>query len=97
MVAVNTASISVFFSMPTELLSKSAAAAAVGIISTMGNISSFLAPYLFAYLKTQTGSFTVALWAVAAVALTGAILTLSVPIGDHDRLPAPREALPEAQ
>jgi ACS family tartrate transporter-like MFS transporter len=85
MVAVNTASISVFFSMPTELSSKSAAAAAVGIISTMGNISSFLAPYLFAYLKTRTGSFTVALWAVAAVALAGAILTLSVPIGDHDR------------
>jgi len=80
MVALGTASISVFFSMPTEILSKSAAAAAVGIISTMGNISSFLSPYLFAYLKTRTGSFTAAFWAVAVVALTGAILTLSVPI-----------------
>ena len=79
MVAIGTASISVFFSMPTEILSQSAAAAAVGIISTMGNISSFLSPYLFAYLKTRTGSFTAPLWAVAVVALTGAILTLSVP------------------
>jgi len=78
-VAVGGAYISVFFSMPTEILSQSAAAAAVGIISTMGNISSFLSPYLFAYLKTRTGSFTAGLWAVAAVALTGAILTLSVP------------------
>jgi ACS family tartrate transporter-like MFS transporter len=78
-VAIGTTSISVFFSMPTEILSQSAAAAAVGIISTMGNISSFLSPYLFAYLKTRTGSFTAALWAVAVVALTGAILTLSVP------------------
>jgi len=90
MVAVNTASIAVFFSMPTEILSQSAAAAAVGMISTMGNISSFVSPYLFAYLKTQTGSFTVALWAVAAVALTGAILTLLVPIRNRDSLPAPR-------
>lgn len=80
MVALGTASISVFFAMPTEILSQSAAAAAVGIISTMGNISSFLSPYLFAYLKTPTGSFTPALWAVAVVALTGAILTFSVPI-----------------
>ena len=79
MVALGTASISVFFSMPTEILSASAAAAAVGIISTMGNISSFFSPYLFAYLETRSGSFTAALWAVSAVALTGAILTLSVP------------------
>jgi ACS family tartrate transporter-like MFS transporter len=81
MVALGMASISVFFSMPTEILSQSAAAAAVGIISTMGNISSFVSPYLFAYLKTRTGSFTAALWAVAVVALTGAILTLFVPKG----------------
>lgn len=79
MVALGTASIAVFFSMPTEMLSLSAAAAAVGIISTMGNISSFLSPYLFAYLTTRTGSFTAALWAVAVVALIGAVLTLSVP------------------
>jgi len=85
MVALGTASISVFFSMPTEILSQSAAAAAVGIISTMGNISSFLSPYLFAYLKTRTGSFTAALWAVAMVALTGAILTLSVPTPANPR------------
>ena len=44
MVALGMASISVFFSMPTEILSQSAAAAAVGIISTMGNISSFVSP-----------------------------------------------------
>jgi len=79
MVAVGIASISVFFSMPTEILSQSAAAAAVGIISTMGNISSFLSPYLFGYLRTRTGSFTAALWAVALVAFLGALLTLAVP------------------
>jgi ACS family tartrate transporter-like MFS transporter len=85
MVAVGTASISVFFSMPTELLSQSAAAAAVGIISTMGNISSFLSPYLFAYVTTRTGSFTAALWAVAVVALLGGLLTLSVPTRRESR------------
>jgi ACS family tartrate transporter-like MFS transporter len=80
MIAMGIAGVSVFFSMPTEMLSQSAAAAAVGIVSTAGNISSFVAPYLFAYLKTRTGSFTAPLWAVAVVALTGAVLTLSVPI-----------------
>lgn len=79
MVAIGIANISVFFSMPTEILSQSAAAAAVGIISTAGNILAFLSPYLFAYLKTRTGSFTAGLWAVAAVALTGAALVLSAP------------------
>jgi len=79
LVAVGIANISVFFSMPTEILSQSAAAAAVGIISTAGNISSFLSPYLFAYLRTRTGSFTTGLWTVAAIAFTGALLTLSVP------------------
>ena len=79
MVAIGIANISVFFSMPTEILSQSAAAAAVGIISTAGNISAFLSPYLFAYLKTRTGSFTTGLWALAAVVLTGAVLVLSVP------------------
>jgi ACS family tartrate transporter-like MFS transporter len=79
MIAIGTASISVFFSMPTEILSQSAAAAAVGIVSTAGNISSFVSPYLFADLNMRTGSFTASFWVVAAVALTGAILTLSVP------------------
>ena len=79
MIAVGTASISVFFSIPTEILSQSAAAAAVGVISAMGNISSFVSPYLFAYVNTRTGSFTMSFWVVAAVALTGAILTISVP------------------
>ena len=64
---------------------EAAAAAAVGIISTMGNVSSFLSPYLFAYLKTSTGSFTVALWAVAGVALSGAVLTLLVPYGGEPK------------
>jgi MFS transporter, ACS family, tartrate transporter len=85
MVAVGTASISVFFSMPTEILSQSAAAVAVGMISTMGNISAFLSPYLFAYLKTRSGSFTLALWVVAGVALTGAVMTLSIPTRRESR------------
>ena len=81
MVAVGVASIAVFFSMPTEILSQTAAAAAVGIVSTAGNVSAFMSPYLFAYLRTRTGSFTTGLWVVAAVALMGAGLTAAVPKG----------------
>ena len=48
----------VLWSIPTEYLSKSAAAAAVGMINALGSIPGFLGPYLLGYLSTKTGSFT---------------------------------------
>jgi MFS transporter, ACS family, tartrate transporter len=68
----------VLWSIPTEYLSKSAAAAAVGMINALGSIPGFLGPYLLGYLSTKTGSFTPGLAVLMCTALTGGLLILCV-------------------
>lgn len=69
----------VLWSIPTEYLSKSAAAAAVGMINALGSIPGFLGPYLLGYLSTKTGSFTPGFAVLMCTALTGGLLILCVP------------------
>ena len=52
------------WTIPTALLGKSAAAAAVGLIS-IGNLGGFAGPYLFGYLKTVTGHYETGLLLLA--------------------------------
>ena len=70
----------VLWSIPTEYLSKSAAAAAVGMVNALGSIPGLLGPYLFGYLSAKTGSFTVGLSVLMSTALTGGLLILCVPV-----------------
>jgi nitrate/nitrite transporter NarK len=65
--------------MPTEYLSKSAAAAAVGMINAVGSIPGFAGPYLFGYLSRKTGSFGIGLTVLMATALAGGLVVLYVP------------------
>ena len=65
-----------FFAVPTETLSQSSAAAAVGMINAFGSVAGFAGPYAFGYLHTQTGSFTYGLAGMAAAALTGGVMIL---------------------
>ena len=69
----------VLWSIPTEYLSKSAAAAAVGMINAIGSIPGFFGPYLFGYLSTKTGSFTPGLAVLVCTALAGGLLIFCVP------------------
>ncbi|MCL4401761.1 MAG: MFS transporter [Acidobacteria bacterium] len=46
-----------FWTVPTALLTRSAAAVAVGIINSLGNLGGFVGPYVFGYLRTRTGRF----------------------------------------
>jgi ACS family tartrate transporter-like MFS transporter len=68
-----------FWSMPSEILSKSAAAAAVGMINGVGNIAGFAGPYLFGYLHDKTGTFSYGLGVMMLCAAMGGTLTLCVP------------------
>jgi MFS family permease len=77
--SIGSAYLPVLWSIPTEYLSKSAAAAAVGMINALGSIPGFLGPYLFGYLSTKTGSFTPGLAVLMSTALTGGLLILWVP------------------
>jgi ACS family tartrate transporter-like MFS transporter len=64
-----------FWTLPTKLLGKSAAATAVGIIC-LGNLGGLAGPWLFGYLNTVTGSYNAGLWILAGcMMLAGALAT----------------------
>ncbi len=64
-----------FFTLPSALLGKSAAATAVGLIC-LGNLGGFAGPWLFGYLKTITGRYDTGLWVLAGCMLmAGALAT----------------------
>ena len=69
----------VFWAMPTEILSESAAAAAVGMVNAVASIAGFAGPYLFGYLNSRTGSFSSGLMLMLLCSLAGGLLVLRVP------------------
>ncbi|HEY7681439.1 MAG TPA: MFS transporter, partial [Gemmatimonadales bacterium] len=75
----------VFWALPTELLSRSAAAAAVGLINAVGSVAGFAGPYLFGYLNTRTGSAQSGLTVMMVAALAGGLVMLGTPRGEGGR------------
>ena len=72
------APMAVWWSYPTTFLSGMAAAGAVGLINSMGNLGGFVGPYVTGWARQTTGSFTGALLylAVSLAAAGALILTL---------------------
>jgi len=68
-----------FWAIPTEILSESTGAAAVGLINAVGSIAGFAGPYAFGYLLTRTGSWTSGLALMMVSALAGGVLVLGTP------------------
>jgi ACS family tartrate transporter-like MFS transporter len=79
MVSMVYAYLPVFWAIPTELLTQSGAAAAVGFINAVGSIAGFAGPYLFGYLNTRTGSFSTGLTLMIVSSLAAALLILRIP------------------
>lgn len=79
MIAFVNAFLSTFWAIPTALLSRSAAAAAVGLINAVASVAGFAAPYLLGYLSTKTGSFSSSMAVVAAAGVAGGLLLFLVP------------------
>ena len=79
MVGVGSAYLPVFWTIPSEILSQSTAAVAVGLINAVGSVSGFGGPYLFGYLHTRTGSYTSGLAVLMICALAGGLLMLCTP------------------
>jgi len=79
MVGMAFAYLPTFWAIPTEILSQSAAAAAVGMVNTVGSAAGFAGPYLFGYLNTRTGSFSYGLALMTVSALAGGLLILCTP------------------
>ena len=79
MVSIGIAYLATFWPIPTEILSQSAAAAAVGTVNAFGSIAGFAGPYLFGYLNTRTGSSSYGLCVMMVAALAGGLLMLRTP------------------
>ena len=63
-----------FWSMPTALLSGTAAAAGIAFINSVGNLGGFFGPYIIGVVRTSTGQFKGGLLVVAgALAVSGAL------------------------
>jgi MFS transporter, ACS family, tartrate transporter len=73
-----------FFTLPTAVLGKSAAATAVGLIC-LGNLGGFVGPWLFGRLKDVTGRYDSGLWVLAGcMLLAGSLATMiRVPRNAH--------------
>lgn len=85
LVTAGNAYLSVFWSLPTEILSPSIAAASVGLISSVGSIAGFASPYMFGYLREKTGAFTVGLAILGAIAVAMSFAIFLVPRVGDDR------------
>jgi MFS transporter, ACS family, tartrate transporter len=82
----------VFWTLPTGVLSGTAAAAGIAVINSIGNLSGFFGPYAMGWIKDATGSFTGGLLLIAALAVGAMVIVLALGY-DHalEKAPAPAE------
>jgi MFS transporter, ACS family, tartrate transporter len=72
-----------FWSLPTAMLSGTAAAGGIALINALGNLGGFFGPYLFGLIKDASGgSFTFGLMALALGPIVSASIVLTL---GHDR------------
>ncbi|HWD06236.1 MAG TPA: MFS transporter [Amycolatopsis sp.] len=64
-----------FWSLPTAYLTGAAAAAGIGLINSLGNLSGFVAPYVTGALSDATGSNRAGLWVVGVCMVSAALVT----------------------
>ena len=72
----------VFWSMPTMMLSESAAAATFGLINSVGQLGGFAGPYLIGFLNDRTQSLTASFGFIALAYLAAGTLVLRLRIHD---------------
>ncbi len=78
------APMAVWWSYPTSFLSGTAAAGAVGLINSMGNVGGFVGPYIIGWIKQSTGSFAAAMVYLALSLACAGFLILTL----RKKLPA---------
>ena len=70
----------VFWALPTAWLSGTAAAGAIALINSIGNLAGFGGPYLVGWVKESTGSGSAGLLVLAVMPLIAGILVF---VGNH--------------
>jgi nitrate/nitrite transporter NarK len=64
-----------FWALPTAYLTGAAAAAGIGLINSLGNLSGFVAPYVTGVLSDATGNNKLGLWVVGVCIVSAAVVT----------------------
>jgi MFS family permease len=72
------ATLGVFWTLPTQFLTGAAAAGGLAAINGFAQIGGFVGPYLVGWVRESTGSFTMALLALAVFPIIGCFICLSL-------------------
>lgn len=100
MVALTVAAVGVFctfalfWTLPTAWLSGAAAAGAIAMINSIGNLAGFGGPYLIGWVKETTGSASTGLLVLAVMPLIAGILVLAGNHGTATEFSASKAPLP---
>ena len=65
-----------FWALPSHFLTGTAAAAAIALINSIGNLAGFAGPYVTGALHDATGSDKLGLWAVGAMMMLSGVLVI---------------------
>jgi MFS family permease len=63
-----------FWALPTAYLTGAAAAAGIGLVNSLGNLSGFVAPYVTGALSDATGNNRLGLWVVGVCMVSAAVV-----------------------
>lgn len=80
------AALPTFWTLPTRLLTGSAAAGGIALINALGSVGGFAGPALMGWIRDATGRFDHALAAVAALLILAGLSVLRL---GRDTAPAP--------
>ena len=64
-----------FWTLPTGVLTGSAAAGGIALINSIGNIGGFVGPYAIGWIKDATGETTLGLVVLAACSIMAGVVT----------------------
>ncbi|MFD1559439.1 MFS transporter [Paraburkholderia silviterrae] len=74
--AASFSALSVFWTIPPVYLTGPTVASGIAMISSIGGVAAFLSPILVGWVKTRTGSFSLAFDALAVLLLAGTVVLL---------------------
>jgi nitrate/nitrite transporter NarK len=72
-------SFTILWTLPGLLVSGSAAAAGIALITTVGNLGGYVGPFMMGWVKQSTGHLEYALLLCAGLLVMGALVTLWLP------------------
>jgi ACS family tartrate transporter-like MFS transporter len=72
-----------FWTLPPSFLTGAAAAGGIALINSVANLGGLLGPWIMGHVKTQTGSFTIGYFIMAASLFLGGVLVLTVTNRGH--------------